>query len=333
MLKSTKIILITATALLVGGIGITGAAYAFSGFDPHIFLIRTRSAEAYERKTADIAEDFRNIYVDCKTEDIKFLTSTDGKVKVEYSDCDKFTHNVAVSGDSLRISAEDERTWSFIFGFTTALDGEDNPKLYHPIYVYLPDGKEYGDISVHFTTGDILSSTKLVCDKFEAKLTTGDIHADDIEAKTVDASGTTGDIKLGNIKADEIKAVLTTGDIKLENTEADSTDLSINTGDLTLDSAGKGNLKLDITTGDIKLNNVEATISSISGKTGDVILNSYKADDTVISLTTGDVQGTVTGDYQYKTKNNIGDIEVPDSAGEAKMDISVKTGEIDISKR
>lgn len=331
MLKSSKIILITATALLVGGIGITGAAYAFSGFDPGIFVLRSKEAMTYERKTAEIGGDFRNIRVDCKTEDIRFLRSTDGKVSVQYSDCDKLKHNVAVEGDSLRITADDTRNWSFYF-FNISIN-DSNPRVYQPLYVYLPDGKEYGDISVQFHTGDIVNETKLVSESFTVNTNTGDIKSGDLESGTVGITAKTGDITIENVKTKDLKAAISTGDIKVGKAEADTTDLSTHTGDVTINSADKGSLRIEISTGDAKLYDVEATTADISTHTGDIRLDGYKADDSRIRTGTGEINGSVIGDYQYKTSVNTGDIDVPDSAGEAKMDLSVRTGDIDISKR
>ena len=333
MLKSTKIILITASALLVGGMGITGAAYAFSGFDPHIFTLRSKSAESYERKTAAVDQDFRNIKVDCKTEDIKFLPSPDGKISVEYSDCDKLKHNVNVNGDVLTITAEDDRSFPNFFVFNVSLGNETSDKIYKPVYVYLPDGKEYGDISVRFSTGDIENGTKLVSDSMTVFTTTGDIELRDLESKTLDIGANTGDIKLENIKADTIKTTLTTGDTTIRNAETGKADFGTVTGEINLSSFGKGDLSIKYTTGSVDLKDVEAKTAIISGTTGDIELDGFKADDCVIDLTTGCVSGSVIGDYQYTTKINTGDIEVPGSAGEAKMQITVKTGDIEISKR
>lgn len=159
--------------------------------------------------------------------------------------------------------------------------------------VYLPSN-EYASLTIDCTTG----STEI---------------PEGFAFTEISINKTTGKTKINGVKADKLAVDVTTGDVSLSSVKV------------------KGDINIKSTTGDVDLaDTVAGGKLTINTTTGDVKLNRCDAGEIAIKLTTGDVEGTLLTNKVFSVDTTTGDIDVPDSSGSNKCNISTTTGDVEI---
>ncbi|MCR5687764.1 MAG: DUF4097 domain-containing protein [Lachnospiraceae bacterium] len=111
-------------------------------------------------------------------------------------------------------------------------------------------------------------------------------------------------------------------------------DIESTTGGVSVSADITDSVAIKTTTGDVLLRDVAVSGDmNISCTTGEVQLEDCDASAITIKTSTGDVSGTLLTPKTFITDTSTGDIDVPDSEGEGRCEISTATGDIDISIR
>lgn len=280
MSKVKKVWLIIATSLIILGLTIFVIVMSVNGWD-----FKKLSTAEFETNTYDISEEFRNIFIKTNTADIKFVVSDDGKCKVICYEQENFYHSVNVKNDTLTINVVDDREWYEYIGISIG-----SPK----ITVYLPE-KDY-------------------VSEMKVKASTGDIRFEDMSAKDIDFTTSTGDIIISNVDCkNNIKATVSTGKTKITSTKCEK-------------------LMSDGDTGDIILKNViVAEGISIERDTGDVKFDRCDADEISVETDTGDITGTLLSDKIFFVETDTGKVNVPRTIAGGRCELETDTGDIEIS--
>ena len=315
MKKATKVAMIVASALLLGGIIVYCTAMSILKWD-----FKKLSTSKLETNTVEITEDFKNISVTTDTSDITFAPSEDGKVSVVCREHSSSKHSVTVTDGTLTVELNNTRKWYEYIGIN--FDSSE-------ITVYLPK-TTYASLFIKNSTSDI---------KIPG----------DFTFETVNISGSTGDVSLGATATGLIKIRLSTGDINLEGLSARALDLAVSTGKILLsDIECKEELKINVSTGDSALDNVSCgslisegdtgkikmtdVIASgmfdIERSTGDVIFERCDASELHIETDTGKVKGSLLSDKIFIYETDTGRVELPRTADGGICDISTDTGDI-----
>lgn len=275
MSKFVKFVLFISVVLILAGGAFIGIAFAKGEF------------KDFGGKTVtnvfNINDDFDSIYIETEITDYEFKLAQDGKCSVECVERDKMKHSVEVIDGTLTIKQEDDRKWyeRFMFNFNVKLT------------VLIPE-KEYNDIVIKDTTGDVNIDLPLNFDSINIKSSTGDIKLNNISVKN------------------DIKIELSTGDIQYNNVKVSNINSKSSTGDQLLkDTIVSNNLEIESSTGDIKF-----------------ILSDAK--NIKVRTTTGDVSGSLLTNKTFYCKTTTGDINVPKTQGDI-CDIETTTGDINIS--
>lgn len=314
--KSMKICFITATLLVFIGLIIFVLAMSAVNWD-----FSKLSNVKYETNSYEIDEDFSNISIDTKTANVCFILSTDGKCKVTCFEEEKVNHIVTVQENTLVIKVVDKRNISRIFDFSFKTP---------TITIYLSQA-EYESLLVHESTGDVeipkefkfkniditASTGDVKCnsssENINIKLNTGNIVVENISAKALDLSTTTGKVSASSIVCEE--------DIKI----------SVTTGKTTLTDIKCKNLTSNGSTGSIVLNNVIASqILSIQRNTGSVKFDSCDAGEIYMVTSTGSIKGTLLSEKIFIAKSNTGSVDVPKTLSGGKCEVTSNTGSIKI---
>ena len=278
--KKTKIWLITAASLiLIGGI-------IFSGVMTVLKWDFTKlSTSKYQTNDYEINYTFKNISVSTDTAKIDFLPTSDSKILVSCYEQANEKHEVSVNNETLEIKLKSTKKWYEHIGVNFT-----SPK----ITIYIPEG-EYGNLLVNNSTGDIQISKEFTFENIDIKgstssvinsasvknnvkikLSTGDIKTENISAKTMDLSVSTGMVTLHNVKCN--------GDIKIK----------VSTGKAYITDTNCKNLISSGDTGDLNLKNVKSSEKfSIKRSTGDVKLELCDAGEIYIETDTGNVVGSI----------------------------------------
>lgn len=196
MRKATKLWLILAGVLIVGGCILFGSVMTMLNWD-----FTKLSTASYSTNSHTVEEAFSHISLKTTSANITFLPSEDSKTTVVCHEPDNQMHTVKLQDDTLLIQQVDTRQWYEYIGI-----------YFEPIQitVYLPQ-TEYGSISLQNTTGEV--------------------SLQNIRAAALDISSTTGDISLTDVVCTgDLSVQLTTGHIRLEDCDAATLALKTVTG-------------------------------------------------------------------------------------------------------
>lgn len=318
MSKKTKIWLMVAASLILTGLIIFAVVMTVLKWD-----FRKLSTFKYETNEHVITEEFKNITVIGRTENIVFLPSDNSEIKVICYEQEKLRHVVSVKNGTLVIELKDERKWYEHIGINFSTS---------KLTIYLPNGK-YGDLNVKSSTGDVKISGDLQFNIINVSLSTGSIKNSASASGSVKLRTSTGFISVENINAASLDLLVTTGDVKVlgANIEGDVI-VKVSTGDCKLTNVKCDNVISGGNTGDLKMTNViaEGTFA-IKRSTGDVELRMCDANDIEITTDTGDVKGILLTEKIFFAKSDTGSVEVPESVFGGRCKITTDTGDIRIS--
>ena len=300
------------------------------------------SAETLVTNTTDVSQDFSGIVINTSDSDVYFQPSTDGKVSVVCRESKKIYHSVTVEENTLIIDEIDTRS--------------DIEKLRPGISLfartiidYLPVG-EYADLAVEIDTGDIDIPAGYTFNNVDIENDTGNIYFKS-NAEVLELNTDTGTIKISELTATNIKLDTDTGDISVEDVSSKVINADTDTGDINiLYSDIDGALNTSADTGKIQLTDVSCTRSEISNNTGKIVLHSLlskeeikvtadtgdikllysDAPSIILETTTGDVHATILSDKQFDITTDVGDINIPEDAGEQTCKITTDTGDITV---
>ena len=316
MKRSTKILLIIATALVICGGSLFASSMALADWDFNII-----STENYEINEYEIKESFDSLSVLTDTTDVIVLPSTDGTCKVICCEYENEKHSVAVENGKLTIKLEDTRKWyEHIQLFNLAST---------KINVYMPADR-YGALSIKSTTGDVEISRELSFESIDIKVSTGDVKCHATTRSELSIAAGTGDICIQNISAEKINISVTSG--RVEAFDVSCTGdlrINVNTGSTKLERLKVGSLHSNGDSGDITLTSViVAGKIDISRDTGDVKFEHSDASDIYVRTDTGDVRGTLLSSKMFFVHSDTGVERVPKCNSGGICEVNSDTGDI-----
>lgn len=320
MRKAIKVWLCVAAALVaVGTVAFVGLMAAnqwdFGGLD----------TVKYETNTHTVEEEFSRVSITTDTADVEFRRSEDGSCRVISYEPKNLKHSVAVVDGILTVKVEDSRRWyehiSF-FSFST-------PRL----TVYLPE-KEYAELTVSTTTGDISIPADISVGSMELSVSTGDVQCKASARGIIRIRATTGDLTLEGVTAERIELRATTGDLKVTSASCiKDLQLRVTTGDIVLSDVRCESLVSNGSTGGIRMTDVLASGDvSVTCGTGSIRLEACDAGSLSLTTNTGDVKGSLRTGKRFDAETNTGSVRVPSSVAEGGgCRIRTGTGDIRIT--
>ena len=295
MLKSTKIILITAGVLVGLGLILGGIAMGISriryGGVANMYNSANESAE-YARQSMEIKEHIENLEVSQVSSDINILPSDKDMVYVEYTDGPDYMNEIEVDGNTLKINYKSRMPWYHKMGwFNIGSFFGDSDYDVEPVDIYLP-ADVYDEVELTTVSGNIKVANGLECDELSMVTVSGEIKAENIKADDkVSIDATSGEIDLKNIETGGLGVNTVSGNITAESVKAQKTDIDTTSGDITLDGFDCEDTDINTTSGDIRIYAVGEVNVSVNTVSGDVDIenNSPSGHPMNIDTTSGDV--------------------------------------------
>ena len=278
MIKGKNLALIIATCLIVVGIVIFVFAASINKWD-----MEKLSTNNYKSQTYTIVESFNDISINTSVSNITFELSDDSSCKLVCYEQENEKHTFKLENNTLSISQENTKKWYEYISISFK-----SPKL----TIYLPQ-KEYNNLLINNSTGDITLSQELSFQNVDIKTSTGKVKVESISTQKLQINSSTGDTHLENIRCSAFKSNGSTGNCYLENLIA----------------------------------NEEI---SITRSTGDIIFKKCDSESINVKTNTGDVSGTLCTGKFFTTKTSTGEIEIPQSTSGGKCHITTSTGDITI---
>ena len=331
MKKGFLIAAIILTAL--GAAIFTGALFA-TGFD----FSRLSGGKEMEEKIYTVSENFQDVEIRTDVTDIEFKVSQDGSFKAVAKEPAKMHHTVEVVNGTLKIESVDERKWYDCIGFFWKA-----PTM--TIYLPAKEGNR-GSLRINNGTGDLEIPAGFEFYKVEIESSTGDVDFTGKAAELLKIRTSTGDITVERFLAGKLELGVSTGKVTVRSGRVESTSLSpeeehtgrvtltVSTGAAVIEDLNCGSFYSNGNTGDIRLKNVVTrTDMNIERSTGDIRFESCDALKGTITLktSTGDVRGSLKTGKLFSARSSTGSVQVPESTGDCRCEVSTSTGSIRIN--
>ena len=317
-MNKTKVWVLIAIVLIVtGGAGLTAVLAVNDWSFNKVNKIKE------EEKEVIIEDGFSDISIDLDTTELFIVKSKENVCKVVFLENNRTKHSALVNNGTLEIKVENKTKWyenilNFGFGNTNAT-------------VYLPED-EYGKLLIKEDTGDVKIEEGFVFESADIANDTGDISIYSDVKKDVTIKCSTGNIKAEGISAKTLNAKNSTGSIELNSVEIES-ELSCNTstGKIVCKDVNCGEFAADASTGKCELENVIAkNTMNLKDRTGNIRLKDCDANEVYIKNDTGSVTGSFLTDKIIFAKSSTGSVDVPALTSGGRCEITTDTGDIEI---
>lgn len=315
--KITKIWLITAAALVLGGCLIMGGTMTVLKWD-----FSKLSTVKYEENTTEISDAFSKISMETDTADITLALSEDGKCKVVCYEDSAANHSVSVEDDALTVKLG-KKAWYKYIGINFA-----TPK----VTVYLPQA-EYTSLVIKNDTGDITLPKEFSFGSADLALSTGNVSLSAAVSGQVSIRTSTGDIQIAETAVGGLDLEVDTGKVTLNDVVCQGDfRLTVSTGKAFMTNMQCKNFTTTGDTGKVTMTNVIASEKfSIERSTGDVTFDGCDAAEILVETSTGDVTGNLLTEKVFITNTSTGKVQVPESVTGGKCKITTSTGDIKIT--
>lgn len=287
-----------------------------------VLALVVNSLEERVTNTTEITQSFANIEIECDTENVSILPSTDGVCRVVTVEDKKRPGEVTVVDDTLKITVSDNRTF---FDYLSVNFKSTSVEVYLPLDVY-------GSLNVSVSTGNVNVYGAFNFKSADVTLSTGTAEFSSSVDGHLMIVATTGDITAKNITVGALSLIVTTGDVEAVevNSLGDAT-LSVTTGDAFVTGLTCKSFSSSGSTGDVNISQLVADEKiSIKRSTGNVRLENIDAAKIKIETTTGSVTGSVLSEKSFYASSTTGRIDVPKTSGEI-CEINTTTGNIIIT--
>lgn len=315
MKKNTKIVLLTACALILTGAVICACAFAAVDFDIHRLSTPEDSTREWHLEAVP-SEGIERIRVNASVDNIRVCRSGTDEIIVTYYTSQYGSYELVNENGELSLEyvpLKDRKWYEYL---TVDLSGIHSDK--NSVEISIPLGYD-GEVRIEATTGDMELVHLMLDGTLSSKSTTGSMMLYDVWAASVEASVTTGEM--------ELESVVTSGDISV----------SCKTGGVRLENVlSEGAVTARGTTGDIDMYIVAAESITAECTTGSINGYSVSSGNTALKTTTGDINVNMRGgaeDYTVSANVTVGDAEVDgaDRAnGEKQVTAVATTGSIHI---
>lgn len=231
------------------------------------------------------ANAIENLDFSLTMENLKIEETLDSSIiEVEiYCNYKKFIPEVSVSGSTLYI--ESSRKGVSFFPNPTGLSCT--------LIVYVPQKKDFREIDIHASSGDIEISRQLSAkDKICITTSSGDINSNKgLFADEITVNASSGDIDLYNIDADEFKVHTTSGDCTVRKFTGEEGDIHSTSGDIKADDFASEYAKFSSTSGSISVKKLDCDYFDVDSTSGSITieLKNAPAASSSIGCTSGDV--------------------------------------------
>lgn len=311
-------------ALLCIVVGLIGVA--FFGFE------FGDKREHYDQKLSFDAAIVDSLLV--QTEDstrIIFTSSDDNDVSVHFKgkwnpDTIQRLNQLQPENTLLTMNTRSKDSFSF-FSFST--DFSKNV-----IEITVPKGKQFTEFTLDNVSSDN-DISGLTAGRVTFTSTSGNLNLNDIEADEFSAKLTSGEVKADQVKVSkDARFELTSGNVKLSTIEAADITLKLQSGDVKVEDI-HGDIKASLTSGNLKINGLSGE-GTIRMKSGDIELVQNTAANLDIETISGNIKVAAASDFAgfFDAQAVSGNVRTPDSlrTGTELIKIRATSGDINITQ-
>ena len=225
-----------------------------------------------------------NLKIDLSSENLEVKETNDNSsIEVEiYCNYKNHAPEVSVSGSTLYIDGVSAHT---VFSRPV--------RFSCTVIVYVPSKKDFDEISIRTTSGEINISRTLSAKKeIVLAATSGDINSDQgLFSDSIKVSASSGDIDLYNMDADDFSVRTSSGDIKVKKFTGETGSINSTSGSIDADDYACEYAKFESTSGNINIKKFDCDYFDAESTSGDIVLDLKNAPAATSSAecTSGDI--------------------------------------------
>jgi len=167
-------------------------------------------------------------------------------------------------------------------------------------------------------------------DTVTVKASSGDVRIGDIRATSVEVNITSGNIRLNDISSDYLQVGSTSGNITSSAIDTKDFIHNIRSGNGRLQTINAERFSAELTSGDLSITEGELGAVCITGQSGNITVNDITSQSTNVQLTSGDIR--LSGDFSGETvaQARSGNVSVSTSGerNDYSFDLSVTSGTV-----
>lgn len=264
---------LTLFGILIVGLGALGT-----------YAVRSYSIQNYDEVKQVEAGSIKSITVDTSSTNINIIPSSDQTASAHFygrSRDNNYKLNVKTAGDTLQVSITrpESTTWFSIGGSSTTLE------VKVPQHVY---------------------------DRLVVNSSSGNIHIDNLQVKTMESKASSGNQELQRLTGDSYRVQAASGNLKLEDVLATATlDLHTSSGNMTGHNLSGKKVTAEAASGNIKLDGLAGEVNS-NTSSGNITLRYSKLDSpSTVSASSGNIDLYLPSDasFQFTHKASSGSFE------------------------
>ncbi len=303
MKKSTRIILIVASALALAGLIICGIALAMGAHRGE--LVGGFGIKAWDKNTHNVFVPVSNIEIDVTYSDVRFAPSSDENIYISAYENKKEYYDVTVENDTLKIRYMDIRMWYEYIGITVSDD--------YFLTVYLPAG-EYENLNITSASGEVYVPSGYTFGSAKVTTSSGEIEFAANVLDTLEITTASGEADISGIQSDTAKIYRTSssGDTGIKNTRVNE-------------------IRIQSASGETELEACDAEKIILQSSSGEISLEMCDARYIEITTSSGEVEATLLSDKAFYTDTASGHVRVPLSVKDAsECHVQTNSGNIEI---
>lgn len=307
MKKSVKIALIVSVTMIFSGLLMLFAVLWSLSFDFSKLDYTAYNNVEYKVTVYDIDYDFNDVYIDEKSLDIYFDSTSEEKAYVRVLAQENIKHQVFVENEKLIVKRTDDSLKNSVWGINI---GTQTPRL----TVYLPK-KNFENLTINSTSGDIYiyDNKNFSFKNCEISANSSDVDVLGFVTDSLTVNTTSGKIGVGFGLTKNVTLSSNSGDVYLQKLK-DSHDINIKTtsGDIYVSLVQCDNLSVESNSGEQKCLNTEvANLSEMHSTSGDITLEAFDSGESNLWSTSGTIYGEFLTSKNFITFSESGTINAP----------------------
>ncbi len=320
MKKSMKIWLITAAALLLGGLTLCLLAVSLAG--PELDRLNT---ESYTEKSLTIDEPFDSLIIRVSSRQVQLLPSEGGTCRVDWNESERSRVQVAVKNGTLEALEKNSGGAFGPVGFFWGTSAQLS------ITLRLPEA-EYRALTVGTSSGDVEVPEGFCFQTARLDSTSGNLRFSAQVSEELRMRSTSGDLELTGASPARAELESTSGRLLLRSCECGALSASSTSGDISLENCRGESLALDATSGGLALKSCQFSgPASLETVSGDIRFSGLDAGSLSFDAVSGSVKGTLLSGKVFQTDTVSGRISLPPADPSGGLCTAETTsGDIDI---
>jgi hypothetical protein len=273
-----------------------------------IFMSIIIIKESYKNRNGELImkksnEHFKNINVNVKLRNVKFIITDDNTYGYEFNDksYSKISHEIKNSTLNITEKLNYLMAYNYFFDLLRGINNDN-------INIYIPKDSVFENVIITNTTGNI--------------------NLNNINTQSIDLISTSGNITASEIKTNFLKSKQTSGKLNVNGSIINNCEIKNTSGKIVINNLDQSNLKISTTSGGVTIKGILSGKTEIKSTSGSITLgildkkqnyNIYTEQTSGKIFINGIKQERKKGNIYNKSENKQNDLKLKTTSGNVKI--------------